>query len=73
MSKLTIGCSPITSEIFAGKLNKNKTMWKGEKIDVTDTAVGAVAQHLLQKDEEMQFNYKDKRYALRVVELKNEK
>ena len=36
MSELKIGCSPITSEIFAGKLNKDKTMWKGEKINSDD-------------------------------------
>lgn len=71
MSKLVVGCSPITSEIFAGRLNKEGTMWKGEKHDVTKTAVSAVAQHLLQKDEVMEFVYKDdKKYQLQVVEVK---
>ena len=72
MSDFKIGCSPITSEIFAGNVLKN-SMWGAKKHNVTETAVGAVAQHLLQKDEEMQFNYQGKKYALRVVELKDDK
>ena len=72
MSEFKIGCSPLTSEIFAGNVLKNG-MWGAKKHNVTETAVGAVAQHLLQKDEEMQFDYEGKKYALRVVELKNGK
>jgi hypothetical protein len=72
MSEFKIGCSPLTSEIFAGNVNKNG-MWGKTKHTVTDTAVGAVAQHLLQKDEQMQFNYQGKKYALQVVELKDKK
>jgi len=69
MSKFKIGCSPLTNEIFAGNVLKNG-MWGAKKHNVTDTAVGAVAQYLLQKDEELQFNYEGKKFALRVVELK---
>lgn len=72
MKGLVVGCSPLMSEIFAGKLNKDKTMWKGEKVEVTKTAVPAVAQHLLQKDEVVQFDYKGKRYQLQVVEIDSE-
>jgi len=72
MSEFKIGCSPLTSEIFAGNVLKNG-MWGEKKHNVTKTAVGAVAQHLLKKDEEMQFNYQGKNYALRVVELKDGK
>jgi hypothetical protein len=68
MSELKIGCSPITSEIYAGKVLKNGR-WGANKHKVTDTAVLAVAQHLLQKDEEMQFSYRGKKYALRIVEI----
>ncbi len=50
MSKMKVGCSPLTSEIFAGKVLKDGT-WGANKQNVTDTAVGAVAQHLLQLDE----------------------
>jgi hypothetical protein len=68
MSEFKVGCSPLTSEIYAGNVSKTG-LW-GKKHVVTDTAVGAVAQHLLQKDEQLQFEYQGKKYALRVVELK---
>ncbi len=67
MPDYKVGCSPLTSEIYAGMVSKTG-LW-GKKHVVTDTAVGAVAQHLLQKDEELRFNYKGKKYALRVVEI----
>ena len=40
MSDFKVGCSPLTSKIFAGKVLKNGT-WGNVKHDVTDTAVGA--------------------------------
>jgi len=70
MSNFKVGCSPITGEIFAGKVLKNG-MWGLTKYNVTGTAVGAVAEHLIQRDEELRFNLKGKKYALRVVELKD--
>lgn len=69
MKKLIVGCSPITSEIFVGKLNNEGNKWIGEKENVTDSAVNSVAQHLLQKDEKVIFSFKDKKYALQVVEV----
>ena len=68
MSDFKVGCSPLTSRIFAGKVLKNGT-WGNVKHDVTDTAVGAVAQHLLQLDEKLQFQYRGKTYELKVVEV----
>jgi hypothetical protein len=44
-------------------------MWGQTKHDVTDSAVGAVAQHLLQLDEKLQFQYCGKIYELKVVEV----
>lgn len=70
MSDFKVGCSPVTSEIYAGKVDK-KGLWVNKK-QVTDTAVGAVAQHLLQKDERVLFNYNGKRYVLQVVEMKED-
>jgi len=67
MSNYKIGCSPLTSEIYAGTVSKTG-LW-GKKHNVTETAVGAVAQHLLQLNEELRFNYQGKKYALRVVEI----
>ena len=68
MSDFKVGCSPLTSRLFAGKVLKNGT-WGQTKYDVTDTAVGAVAQHLLQLEEKMQFNYKGELYELKVEKV----
>lgn len=73
MGKVKIGCSPLTSQIYSGVVLQNG-MWSNTKHDVTDTAPAAVAQHLLQKDESIEFNYgKDgKRYRLQVVEVQKQ-
>lgn len=68
MSNFKVGCSPLSSKIFAGKVLKNGT-WGSVKHDVTDSAVSAVAQHLLQLDEKLQFEYRGKTYELKVVEI----
>ena len=68
MSNFKVGCSPLTSRLFAGNVLKNGT-WGNVKHDVTDTAVGAVAQHLLQLDQKMQFNYKGEEYEIKVVKV----
>lgn len=41
-----IGTSPLTGTIFQGRLNTKTSMWVGEKTDVTDDCVAAVAEHL---------------------------
>jgi len=69
MADFKVGCSPLTGEIYAGTVSKTG-LW-GKKHIVTDTAVGAVAEHLIQKNEELRFSYKGKKYALRVVNLNN--
>ena len=66
MSEFKVGCSPLTSEIFAGNVTKTG-MWGAKKHNVTETAVGAVAQHLLQKDEELRFNYQGKEYLCELL------
>jgi len=68
MSDFKVGCSPLTSRLFAGKVLKNGT-WSQQRHDVTDTAVGAVAQHLLQLEEKMQFNYKGELYEIKVEKV----
>lgn len=71
MKGFKVGCSPITSDIYAGNVN-DKGMWVGTKHNVTDTAVGAVAQHLIQLKEEFRFSYKEKKFALIVAEIEQE-
>lgn len=63
------GCSPLTSRIFVGTVLKNG-IWGKDKKDVTETVVGAVAQHLIQLDQSVTFNMDGKKYILRVDEIK---
>ena len=68
MSDYKVGCSPLTSRLFAGKVLKNGT-WGQTKHDVTDSAVSAVAQQLLQTGEKLQFTYKGEQYELKVKKV----
>ena len=58
--------------MYAGGIRVDGT-WGANKKDVTDTAVSAVAQHLLQLNEKMQFIYKGKKYELSVICIEGEK
>ena len=60
----------LTGRIYAGRVNPKNQMFIGEKDDVTDTAVSAVAQHLLKEEICLQFELKGKTYRLEVVEVK---
>ena len=68
MSEYHVGCGAFG--IYAGILNKNKTMWKN-KSEVTNEALDAVAQYLLQENMIMNFDYKNERYCLKVEEVNN--
>lgn len=55
--------------IYAGTLNsKNRNMWQN-KSEVTQEALKAVAQFLLDRNAEMSFDYEGKRYRLCVLVL----
>lgn len=69
MAEYHVGCG-ITG-IFAGTLNKKGDTWIN-KSDVTNEAMCAVAQFLLEHEEAMEFNYHGKRYRLEVNEIKSE-
>lgn len=69
MADYHVGCG-ITG-IFAGTLNKTHTMWVN-KSDVTYEALDAVAQFLLENEQEMNFTYQDKRYRLAVEPQESE-
>ena len=49
MANVSLGCSPINGTIYAGKLNKSKTEWVGEKQDVTEDAVRVVFEKMMQE------------------------
>lgn len=68
MNNFKVGCSPVTSEIYAGNVLKNG-IWGNKKYNVTDSAVPSVAQYLLQKDVEFIFTFQGKEYSLKVEEL----
>jgi len=70
MSNVRIGCSPLTSRIYAGKVNA-KGMWIGDKVDVTDDAVRSVAENLLKTNEKLQFTANGKQYELKVLEIES--
>ena len=67
MAEYHVGCGAFG--IYAGTLttNKNKViLWKN-KTDVTDEAISAVAQYLLQEDKCLLFSYQGNRYRLSVT------
>jgi hypothetical protein len=47
MAEYHLWCSPLTNTIYAGTLNKAKTMWQN-KSDVTEEALVCVRDHLFQ-------------------------
>ena len=70
MAEYHVGCG-ITG-IFAGTLNKKGEMWVN-KSDVTDEAINAVAQFLLEHEEALEFDYQGKCYRLAVTQAESEK
>lgn len=67
MAQYHVGCGAFG--IYTGTLKPNGAEWRN-KSRVTDEAIDAVAQHLLQENKAMEFTYKDKRYRLAVTEVK---
>ena len=70
MAEYHIGCG-ITA-IYAGRLNKSKTMWL-DKSNVTDEATSAVALYLLTEEKKMFFEYKNEKSVLQVTKEEREK
>lgn len=66
MAEYHVGCGAFG--IYAGTLKPNGIEWRN-KSDVTDEAISAAAQYLLQHDESMVFTYKDKQYRLGIIEV----
>lgn len=44
--RLHVGCAPLSKRIYAGSLSKNGKLWLSDRTDVTDEALGAVAEHI---------------------------
>jgi len=69
-NKLTIGLSPVTNRIYAGKLNKAGTMWLNGKQDVTDEAVMGVVGYI--KKNRVIYERDGKIYEMLEVEVKKD-
>ena len=63
MAEYHVGCG--IAGIYAGTLNKNGNLWINRS-DVTDEAVNAVAQYLLERGEALEFDYRGGRYRIAV-------
>lgn len=66
MASYHVGCGAFG--IYAGTLNKRGDMWVN-KSEVTEEAIGAVAQYLIDHNEGLEFSYHGKRYRLGVTEM----
>lgn len=55
--------------IYAGTLNKNKTMWRN-KSDVTVECLSASADYLISNKKEFHFEWRGKQYAMRIELMK---
>lgn len=66
MAEYHVGCGAFG--IYAGTLKPNGTEWVNRS-DVTDEALSATAQYLLQHNESKLFIYKDKLYRLGATEV----
>lgn len=69
MAEYHVGCG--ITRIYAGTINKQGNLWT-RKSDVTDEAISAVAQYLLEHDEALEFNYSGKRYRMAVSRIERE-
>lgn len=59
-----VGCG--IAGIYAGTLDKDKWI---NKSDVTDEAISAVAQYLLDHNISLKFEHNDKKYKLHISEV----
>lgn len=64
MADYHVGCGAFA--IYAGTLNKSGNLWR-TKSEVTNEAINAVAQYLLEHEEAVEFKYKGNSYRLEVM------
>lgn len=66
MAEYHVGCGVFG--IYAGTLDKDKRLFRN-KSDVTDEAIRAVAQYLLENKQGLRFEYEGKTYVLNVKKV----
>lgn len=69
MAEYHVGCG--IAAIYAGRLNKNKTMWLDGKCDVTDEAICSVRDYMIgqMEDSNTTFGYEWDRKDGKTVQL----
>lgn len=73
MKNLHVGTSPLTNRIFTGHVLKDGRTWGEGKQDVTATACGAVAEHVVASGGVVTVTCDGKpKFEITVVELKGE-
>lgn len=65
----TIGASPLGGTIYQGTLDTVKSMWVGNKTDITDECVRATAEHLKIVKKDYCFPTKDGKFLVMSAEL----
>lgn len=76
---ISVGLSPITNTIFAGRSKEHKGLvegarkWVGERFDVTDDACHAVAMHLMKAGETVVYDLPDGKELHLKVDIKEAK
>ncbi len=68
MAEYHVNCG--VAGIYAGTLNKKGDSWRN-KSNVTEEAVCAVAEYLLTNQKEFHFDYRGKKYIMRILEGEN--
>lgn len=58
-----------TGQIVAGRVSPKTNMFIGDKEDVTESAIDAVAEHLFKQGLCLYFKQNDKQYVLEVREV----
>ncbi len=66
MAEYHVGCGAFA--IYAGTLNKNKTMWKN-KSDVTEEALDSVFTYLYQEEKDFYCRLGEQKYKLTIVKV----
>lgn len=64
---IKVSASVFSTVIYAGRVNEQKGIFIGDKEDVTDSAVNAVAEYLLNKQVTLHFTHRNENYILQVV------
>lgn len=66
---IKIGMLPITKQIVVGRVGEKTGMWVGERTELTNDAVIAVGDYLVETRQSMIFSKEGKSYVISVKEI----